>query len=66
MLLTARVEVAWTLDDPLCLAQRTLQLLRECTFSNQHSSLKISVAARDNSRFMTHVKAIAASQPGAR
>ena len=65
MLLTATVQVAATADDPMNVALTALELLRAQVLADERSSLKFSVVARDNSRFMTYLKSIAAAQPGA-
>jgi hypothetical protein len=64
MRLIATVQVASTGDDPLDLARKALEFRRASARADQRSSLKMSVAARDNSRIMKHVKSFAASQSG--
>ena len=66
MLLIATVHVGSTVDDPLDLARKALQFLSASALADQGGSLKMSVAARDNSRFMKHVKSFAASRPSGR
>jgi hypothetical protein len=65
VLLTANAQVAATVDDPMKVALTAVELLRAKVVAGERSSLTLTVAARDNSRFLVHLKAVATAELGA-